>query len=98
MGSPRAQHADLYQLTGETGSYRYMAPEVFRHQPYNAKVDVYGFSMICYQLFEGLAPFFDLKPLDAARKAAKKHVSHQPYRGASFRRARALLGALVGRD
>jgi hypothetical protein len=28
-------------LAGETGSYRYMAPEVFRHEPYNNKVDVY---------------------------------------------------------
>ena len=27
-----------YKLTGETGSYRYMAPEVFRHEPYNTKV------------------------------------------------------------
>ena len=26
-----------YDLTGETGSYRYMAPEVFRHEPYNSK-------------------------------------------------------------
>ncbi len=30
-----------YKLTGETGSYRYMAPECFRHEPYNLKVDVY---------------------------------------------------------
>lgn len=34
------------------GSYRYMAPEVFRHEPYNSRVDVYSFSMIVYQLFE----------------------------------------------
>lgn len=27
-----------FKLTGETGSYRYMAPEVFRHEPYNYKV------------------------------------------------------------
>ena len=27
-----------YDMTGETGSYRYMAPEVFRHEPYNSKV------------------------------------------------------------
>ncbi len=26
-----------FKLTGETGSYRYMAPEVFRHEPYNFK-------------------------------------------------------------
>jgi serine/threonine protein kinase len=41
-----------FRLTGETGSYRYMAPEVFRHEPYNSRVDVYSFSMIVYQLFE----------------------------------------------
>lgn len=28
----------VYNYTGETGTYRYMAPEVFRHEPYNAKV------------------------------------------------------------
>eukprot|EP00967_Tisochrysis_lutea_P043540 scaffold52606_cov21-Tisochrysis_lutea.AAC.6 len=32
------QFTDTYKLTGETGSYRYMAPEVFRHEPYNLKV------------------------------------------------------------
>ncbi len=40
---PMNKHAgfDLeskFKLTGETGSYRYMAPEVFRHEPYNFKV------------------------------------------------------------
>ena len=29
-----------FKLTGETGSYRYMAPEVFRHEPYNFKVGI----------------------------------------------------------
>lgn len=40
---PMNKHAgfdleDKFKLTGETGSYRYMAPEVFRHEPYNYKV------------------------------------------------------------
>lgn len=51
-----------------------MAPEVFRHEPYNSKVDVYAFSMICYQLFEGVAPFFALYPVEAARVAATQQV------------------------
>ncbi|EIE26582.1 kinase-like protein [Coccomyxa subellipsoidea C-169] len=59
-----------FKLTGETGSYRYMAPEVFRHEPYNFKVDVYSFSMIAYQLFELCPPFAGMDPVDAARKAA----------------------------
>ena len=55
---------------GETGSYRYMAPEVFRHEPYNNKVDVYSFSMIAYQLFEHMPPFAGTDPVEAARSAA----------------------------
>lgn len=31
----------MYNYTGETGTYRYMAPEVYRHEPYNGKADVY---------------------------------------------------------
>ena len=31
---------EVYNYTGETGTYRYMAPEVYRHEPYNAKVRV----------------------------------------------------------
>ena len=30
-----------FKLTGETGSYRYMAPEVFRHECYNFKARLY---------------------------------------------------------
>lgn len=72
---PMNKHAgydleDTFTLTGETGSYRYMAPEVFRHEPYNFKVDVYSFSMILYQLFEHQPPFAGTDPVEAARNAA----------------------------
>ncbi|EFJ42907.1 hypothetical protein VOLCADRAFT_66387 [Volvox carteri f. nagariensis] len=59
-----------YKLTGETGSYRYMAPECFRHEPYNLKVDVYSFAMIIFQLFEATQPFAGHDPVEAARNAA----------------------------
>lgn len=73
---PVNKHADYgyldgkFRLTGETGSYRYMAPEVFRHEPYNSRVDVYSFSMIVYQLFEFTPPFGGADPVEAARAAA----------------------------
>jgi hypothetical protein len=44
---------DPYQMTGETGSYRYMAPEVFRHENYDKSVDVFSFAMIVQEMFEG---------------------------------------------
>lgn len=34
---------DVYEMSGETGSLRYMAPEVAGCQPYNQKADVYSF-------------------------------------------------------
>eukprot|EP00873_Tetraselmis_striata_P008278 jgi/Tetstr1/428542/TSEL_018536.t1 len=63
-------NAPSYQMTGETGSYRYMAPEVFRHEPYNRKVDVYSFAMICYYLFSGIPPMHDQHAARAAQLAA----------------------------
>jgi serine/threonine protein kinase len=47
-----------------------MAPEVFLHEPYNAKVDVYSFAMICYELFEGRMPFDGTDAVQAAKDAA----------------------------
>lgn len=73
---PINKHADFgyldskFRMTGETGSYRYMAPEVFRHEPYNSSVDVYSYSMIMYQLFESQPPFSGMDPVTAAKNAA----------------------------
>lgn len=53
-----AAHADgRYQLTGNTGSRRYMAPEVAKELPYNASVDVYSFGILLQELLTGEKPF-----------------------------------------
>ena len=58
-------------MTGETGSYRYMAPEVFRHEPYNQAVDVYSYSLIMFWLFSGMRPFAAISdPVNAVKFAA----------------------------
>lgn len=33
---------------GGVGSWRYMAPEVVRHQAYNEKVDIFALGLIMY--------------------------------------------------
>lgn len=48
---------DLYHLTADTGSPRYMAPEVFLGTPYNQKADVYSFGLILWQICEMAVPF-----------------------------------------
>jgi hypothetical protein len=73
-----------FLLTGETGAYKYMAPEVFRHERYSCKVDVYAFAMICFEMFEGLYRMED-PGAHAAAAAAKQ---------APFRPDLALLAAL----
>eukprot|EP00899_Mesostigma_viride_P008295 jgi/Mesvir1/17467/Mv08737-RA.1 len=40
-------------LTGEAGSYAYMAPEIFRHEQYGVKVDVFSWAIIFYELIAG---------------------------------------------
>nr|POE62699.1 serine/threonine-protein kinase sty46 [Quercus suber] len=58
---------DVYKMTGETGSYRYMAPEVFKHRRYDKKVDVFSFAMILYEMLEGDPPLANLEPYEAAK-------------------------------
>jgi serine/threonine protein kinase len=48
---------DVYNMTGNTGSLRYMAPEVVLNEPYNEKVDVYSFAMVVWAVAKGKPPF-----------------------------------------
>uniref|UniRef100_A0A7N0TRF9 Protein kinase domain-containing protein n=1 Tax=Kalanchoe fedtschenkoi TaxID=63787 RepID=A0A7N0TRF9_KALFE len=64
---------DVYKMTGETGSYRYMAPEVFKHRKYDKKVDVFSFAMILYEMVEGDPPMSNYEPYEAAKYVADGH-------------------------
>ena len=51
--------------TGATkaGTYPYMAPEVYKEQPYNATVDIYSLGIVLYQLLnDGRTPFLPPYP------------------------------------
>ncbi|CAG9466881.1 unnamed protein product [Pedinophyceae sp. YPF-701] len=50
-------------LTGQTGSMLYMAPEVFLSQPYNEKVDVFSFAMVSFEMLwrQLMCVAYDLK-------------------------------------
>ena len=53
----RTTTAEAYQMTGMTGSLRYMATEVAMCQPYSEAVDIYSFGIIAYEMYTGVAPF-----------------------------------------
>ena len=61
-------------MTSETGTYRWMAPEVIRHERYNEKVDVYSFGVVLWELFSSEVPFAGMTPIQAAFAVADKDL------------------------
>ena len=66
-----------YQMTGETGTLQYMAPEVMRCEHYDSSVDLYSFALVLWFLIHGETPLNDTRPKDLF-KAANKHVALRP--------------------
>nr|GEV01148.1 putative reverse transcriptase domain-containing protein [Tanacetum cinerariifolium] len=52
-------------MTAETGTYRWMAPEVIEHKPYDHKADVFSFEIVLWELLTGKVPYSYLTPLQA---------------------------------
>ena len=48
---------ETYKMSGETGSLRYMAPEVADGLPYNYLADVYSFGIILWEVTAHKKPF-----------------------------------------
>lgn len=56
--------------TAETGTYRWMAPEVIRHEAYSQTADVYSFSILMWQLLTREDPFEGKSQIEAAAAVA----------------------------
>lgn len=65
-----ARSVEGTEKTAETGSYRHMAPEVIRHEPYDQACDVYSFAMLLYEMLTLSIPFAHHTPVDAALAVA----------------------------
>ena len=60
--------------TAETGTYRYMPPEVIRHEKYSFQADVYSFALVLWQLVTHEEPFQGRSQVEAAGLVALEHA------------------------
>ena len=51
-----------YQMTGNTGTIRYMAPEIALGEQYGLKVDVYSLAIVFHEVLSLLKPFANVSP------------------------------------
>lgn len=64
---------DSYEMTGNTGSLRYMAPEVAKEVPYTEKVDVYSFAIMVWQMARDKLPFKGFSRDQFNQQVVKRH-------------------------
>ncbi|CAB9519801.1 Ephrin type-B receptor 3 (Fragment) [Seminavis robusta] len=60
----------LGDRTAETGTYRWMSPEVLRHESYSNMADVYSYAVVMWQLVTREDPYANMSQIEAAGKVA----------------------------
>lgn len=86
FGVARVQ-ANTGVMTAETGTYRWMAPEVIEHRPYDHKADIFSYGIVLWELLTGKLPYADLTPLQAAVGVVQKGLRPTIPRGTNSRLA-----------
>ncbi|XP_020672546.1 serine/threonine-protein kinase STY13 isoform X2 [Dendrobium catenatum] len=60
FGVARVEAQNPKDMTGETGTLQYMAPEVLEGKPYNRKCDVYSFGICLWEIYVCDMPYYKL--------------------------------------
>ncbi|XP_024028553.1 integrin-linked protein kinase 1 isoform X2 [Morus notabilis] len=81
-------------LTCQETSCRYMAPEVFRNEEYDTKVDVFSFALILQEMIEGYPPF-SVKQDNEVHKAYAAG-ERPPFRASAKHYAHGLKECILG--
>ena len=75
-------------LTCQDTSCRYVAPEVFKQEEYDTKVDVFSFALILQEMIEGCPPFSAKKEDEVPKVYAAKE--RPPFRAPAKRYAHGI--------
>ncbi|KAK6123953.1 hypothetical protein DH2020_042298 [Rehmannia glutinosa] len=68
-------------LTCQDTACRYVAPEVFRNEEYDTKVDVFSFALILQELIEGCPPFYSKQDHEVPKSYVAKE--RPPFRAST---------------
>ena len=71
-------YSGLYLLTGNTGSLRYMAPEVAKGEAYDQRVDAYSFGILFWQICSLQTPFAGMTTRSHAERVMRQGQRPRP--------------------
>ena len=66
--------SDSGDMTAETGTYRWMAPEVIEHQKYTVAADVFSFGICIWELLTAQVPYEKLSAIQSAMQVVEKDL------------------------
>lgn len=74
FGVARVEAQNPKDMTGETGTLGYMAPEVLDGKPYNRKCDVYSFGICLWETYCCDLPYIDLSFADVSHAVVRQNL------------------------
>lgn len=74
FGVARVEAQNPRDMTGETGTLGYMAPEVLDGKPYNRKCDVYSFGICLWEIYCCDMPYPDLSFADLSSAVVNQNL------------------------
>ncbi|KAL9243155.1 hypothetical protein vseg_017079 [Gypsophila vaccaria] len=74
FGVARVEASNPSDMTGETGTLGYMAPEVLNGDPYNRKCDVYSFGICLWEIYCCDMPYPDLSFAEVTSAVVRQNL------------------------
>ncbi|KAI3980929.1 hypothetical protein MKX01_025494 [Papaver californicum] len=74
FGVARVEAQNPSDMTGETGTLGYMAPEVLDGKPYNRRCDVYSFGICLWEIYCCAMPYPDLSFAEVSSAVVQQHL------------------------
>ncbi|KAF3796070.1 Serine/threonine-protein kinase [Nymphaea thermarum] len=74
FGVARVEAQNPKDMTGETGTLGYMAPEVLNGKPYNRKCDVYSFGICLWEIYCCEMPYPDLSFAEVSSAVVRQNL------------------------